>query len=61
MKLLTKDEIIELYADIMNQLYYTDFPKGDAYLTGKKHILEQIMGYPTNKPTRVYTKDVEEE
>ena len=44
LKLKSKDEIIELYMEVMNDLIKLDKPYNQVYLIAQKDILEKIMG-----------------
>ena len=44
LKIKNKDEIIELYMEVMNSLIKLEKPFNDVYLIGQKDILEKIMG-----------------
>ena len=44
LKIKNKDEIIELYMEVMNELIKQERPFADPYLIGQKDILEKIMG-----------------
>tara|TARA_Y100000361_G_C10967852_1_gene242298 strand:- start:218 stop:424 length:207 start_codon:yes stop_codon:yes gene_type:complete len=44
LKIKNKDEIIELYMEVMNELIKRDHPFEDFYLIGQKDILEKIIG-----------------
>jgi len=44
LKIKTKDEIMNLYMEVMNSLIKLEKPFNDVYLIGQKDILEEIMG-----------------
>lgn len=44
LKIKSKDEIIELYMEVMNDLIKLEKPFNQVYLIAQKDILEKIMG-----------------
>ena len=59
MKVMPKDEIIEVYVKIVNKIIHDlmlrmdeyDIPDSFNYLHGKKRVLELIMGIESNDKT----------
>ena len=60
MKLMPKDDIIEVYVEIINKIiddlvftmHESDVPDNFNYLLGKKRVAELIMGIDTNKESK---------